>query len=54
MMQVGEVRKWLEDFKDDEFIAIDDGGLALVSLDAKQYCEVGGIPLEEDEDGIPY
>lgn len=47
MMSVTEVKRWLATMPDDGFVAIDDGGLALVEVDADgetldAYLEVGG------------
>lgn len=49
MMKATELKRWLGKISDDSFIAIDDGGLALVELDENgmevdAYLEVGGMP----------
>ena len=54
MMKATELKRWLATISDDSFIAIDDGGLALVELDEKgmeadAYLEVGGIPQAGSE-----
>jgi hypothetical protein len=55
MMLQKEVMKWLKTIPEDSGIAIDDGGLALVELDADNdetdnYIEIGGIPQDEEEE----
>ena len=61
-MEVKEVRKWMKHLKDDDFIAVEDGGLAIVVLssatsknacevqDFGVFCEIGGVPPEEGRD----
>jgi hypothetical protein len=54
MMTVTQVREWLDTLEATDHVAIDDGGLALVALDdhaveLDAWCEVGGIPQDEDE-----
>ncbi len=50
-MPVKEIREWLDTLNDDDLVGVDDGGLSLqVVDDPGSYCEIGGIP-EEDEDG---
>jgi len=45
MMSVKEVKRWLNTLEDDDDVAIDDGGLALVCCqDPDAYLEVGGEP----------
>ena len=46
-----ELTNWLATFKDEDLIAIDEGGLALVLVgqENEAYLEIGGIP--EDEEG---
>jgi hypothetical protein len=42
-----EVIDWLQSLDDDDLVAIDDGGLALVLVGNEDcYCEVGGVPLD--------
>lgn len=50
-MRVADVRLWLAEFDAEDEIAIDDGGLALVSVAAptEYYIEIGGIPEDDDE-----
>ena len=55
MISKKEPQDWLDTVEDDGFVAIDDGGLQLVELDADReetgaYLEVGGTPEEDDED----
>lgn len=45
-MQVKDVREWLETLGDEEYIAIDDGGLALTTEDKACYLEIGCISEE--------
>ena len=56
MMQQREVMEWLKTIPKDSGIAIDDGGLCLVELggsgseETGNCIEIGGIPLEEEEE----
>lgn len=55
MIAKTELRRWLEALPDDAGVAIDDGGLCLVEIDASgrqtdAYMEIGGIPDEETAD----
>lgn len=55
MMDVTEVKLWLDTLSPDSSVAIDDGGLQLVEIDAngqqtESYVEIGGIPLDDDDD----
>lgn len=49
-MTVGEVKEWLNSLDDDDLVGIDDGGLALVSVNNPEdiFIEIGGVPEEED------
>jgi hypothetical protein len=52
---VKDLIEWLKTLPEDAGVAVDDGGLTLVELDddgeeTGNYHEVGGIPLDEDED----
>jgi hypothetical protein len=52
-MSVAEIMEWLETFDDDDMIGIDDGGLALRPVNAQElYCEVGGIPEDDESDDV--
>jgi hypothetical protein len=46
-----ELADWLGSFEDEDLIAVDEGGLALVLVgqENEAYFEIGGIP--EDEEG---
>jgi hypothetical protein len=51
MMDVFEVKRWLETLAPGSSIGIDEGGLTLREVTAQNemteaYCEVGGIPEE--------
>ncbi len=51
-MGSAELREWLDSIPDTSSIAVDDGGLTLVEIDATgnltgAYCEIGGIPLPD-------
>ena len=53
MMTKQEVLEWIETIADDSYIAIDEGGLSLVEVNAdhkqtESYLEVGMTPDEED------
>jgi hypothetical protein len=53
MMKATELKRWIATISDDSFIAIDEGGLALVELDengfeAGVYLEVGGVSENAD------
>jgi hypothetical protein len=48
-MTVKEVRAWLDQFLPEEFIAINDDGMALVDEDNEEiYLEIGGIRIVFD------
>lgn len=49
---VKELREWLKRFDENELVAIDEGGLTLEAYeeDSDVYLEIGGWPLEEDDD----
>ena len=48
-MPVSEIREWLDTLNDDDQVGVDDGGLCLqVVDDSASYCEIGGIPEEEE------
>jgi hypothetical protein len=50
-----EIQEWLDYFDDDDLFGVDEGGLALRSVDnPRAYFEIGGIPEEEEEPGWPY
>ena len=53
-MSVSDVLRWLKTLDPDDEVAVDEGGLELVSMkDPHAYLEVGGIsddPDEEEED----
>jgi len=58
MMSKKEIERWLETLPDDADVAIDDGGLMLVEINAEgsqgdAYIEVGGIPDDWDEEESP-
>lgn len=63
MIDAKELIRWLQTLDEDADVAIDDGGLTLVQVlpgtdphdktPAGPYIEVGGIPLDEDEDEEP-
>ena len=49
MMTVAEVIDWLQTLPPDSSVGVDDGGLCLREVSAKNsmtnaYCEIGGIP----------
>lgn len=55
MMIVAVITRWMLTLQSDSFVAIDDGGLALIELDAEgrktgAYLEIGGIPLDGEDD----
>jgi hypothetical protein len=57
MISIRELKDWLEQLNDEDGIAIDDGGLTLVVFTEGEttrpdgnYIEVGGIPLDEEEE----
>ena len=45
-MTVREIREWLDALPPDDLVAVDEGGLILQTLNARAYCEVGGLPEE--------
>lgn len=53
MISKAEAKRWIDTIPDDSGIAIDEGGLCLVEIDAHGVetgacLEVGGIPEEDD------
>jgi hypothetical protein len=55
MISTQELIRWAQTLNPDSGVAVDDGGLTLVELygantETGAYLEVGGIPLNEDED----
>lgn len=53
MMDKAEVQRWLDTIPDGSSIAIDEGGLSIVEVDASgeqtdAYLEIGMTPSEED------
>jgi hypothetical protein len=44
MMQVSEVKKWLDTLPLDAEIGINDGGMLLTTPDGKDWLEIGGLP----------
>jgi len=49
-MTVREIKEWLNTLQDDDLVGIDDGGLCLeVAEDPGTYCEIGGLPEEEED-----
>ncbi len=49
MMQVSELKQWLDGLSPTSYVGIDDGGLTLVSWNEQdEYIEIGG--LDEDEE----
>lgn len=46
MVKVKEVKDWLVDVNDDDYIGIDDGGLSLQIFEKDAYYEIGGLPKE--------
>jgi hypothetical protein len=53
MIAVKELKRWLDTLVSDE-VGIDEGGLNLVAgdpeADSGAYLEIGGIPLDEEDD----
>lgn len=48
-MTVREIKEWLNTLRDDDVVGVDEGGLCLeVARDPETYCEIGGMP-DEDE-----
>lgn len=48
-MAVNEIREWLNTLNDDDMVGINDDGLALeVVGEPGSYCEIGGIPLDDE------
>ena len=50
MMQVKEIKQWLNTLDESEWIGIGEGGLTLETEDGEAYLEVGGLPDEEEID----
>jgi len=48
-MRVDEIKDWLNTLNDDDLVGVDDDGLALQLLgDEDTYCEIGGLPGDEE------
>lgn len=63
MMSVKEIKEWLKDMPDTHHIGVDEGGLCLVGIESRStteydhvfyenYCEIGGVPEEEEPRGM--
>lgn len=50
MMPKEEIIAWLQRLPPGIMVGIDEGGLTLQTEDESAYLEVGGIPLEDEED----
>ena len=50
MMQVRDVKRWLDSLHEDASIAVDEGGLALVEVgtNGETYLEIGCEPEREE------
>lgn len=49
-MTVREIKEWLNTLQDDDLVGVDEGGLCLELVgDPESYCEIGGIPEEEED-----
>ena len=44
MVKVKDLKEWLIDVNDSDYIGIDDGGLTLKIFGKDAYYEIGGIP----------
>lgn len=50
-MLVSEVKEWLNSLSDDDAVGVNDDGLALELVgDPGVYCEIGGIPDDDEEE----
>ena len=48
-ISVSEIKEWLNTLPADALVGVDDGGLCLrVVGDHIPYCEIGGLPDEEE------
>ncbi len=48
-----ELLHWVSSLRDEDSVAVDDGGLALVVVGEESvYLEVGGIPEEDNTPGF--
>jgi hypothetical protein len=50
MMNMKDVRDWLNTLPEDAVIGIDEGGLSLQMLGGEEYLELGGLPEDENEE----
>lgn len=50
MMEVTEIRQWLDSIPADAYVGVDEGGLCLRAVQGTEltgdYLEIGGIPEE--------
>lgn len=59
MMTVQEVEDWLSTLRPSNFVGIDEGGLTLKEVSSHgeyltgSYLEIGGIPEEVEQKGVP-
>jgi hypothetical protein len=52
MMAKQEIGAWLDTLPAGALVGVDDGGLCLrVDCDPEAYLEIGGMPVEDEEDG---
>ena len=53
-MHVSEIMDWLKTLNGEQLVGVDEGGLCLrVFGSPEPYCEIGGMPEEEDEANEP-
>lgn len=50
MMQVEEIREWLDALPAGTWVGVDEGGLILTTRDGRAWLEIGGLPVEDEED----
>jgi hypothetical protein len=50
MVNVKNLKEWLINVNDSDFIGIDDGGLSLQIFGKEAYYEIGGLPNELGEE----
>ena len=53
MMNVKEIKDWLSSLSDEAEVGVDEGGLCLrvFGKEDDEYCEVGGLPEPEGDEG---
>lgn len=50
-MQAREIEEWIKTLDPDDQVGVDEGGLTLVVEGSDACLEIGGMPLESEDEG---